>query len=319
MNRRVKIITIFVLGLLVFSLYFSAFSQAVLVSDQLVLKAGSNVKGKYLFSNTTVSDLEIAELILKVDRIFTDNATTFSFVQITTTLEVVAGQENPIGLENITLFSYTSIIFEHNRTTLLPAARLYMSNSTYSLEVSVLYLDGIDEMQDFNNANVTYEGSSYIFKDVDPLDPIYGDLFFAVLLAAMVNVDMLNSQLYTPYAINPSANSADTIHYDPTNGVVKGTATMLTSDGNSHDAIHVEYANTFTFGFDDVDEVDAYYETKTGLLIRSIEKDTASDAHFEFVASEIDIQAGLLPFPFLGVVIGIIAIGLTAIFIRKRK
>jgi hypothetical protein len=101
--------------------------------------------------------------------------------------------------------------------------------------------------------------------------------------------------------------------------VVKGTATMLTSDEKSHEAIHVEYADTFTFSFDDVDEVDAFYESKSGLLIKSIETDTASDAHFEFSATEINIKASLIPFPFFGVIIGLIAIGLSAVYIRKKR
>ena len=86
-----------------------------------------------------------------------------------------------------------------------------------------------------------------------------------------------------------------------------------------YDAIHVEYEDTFTYSFDDVDEIDVYYETKTGLLIRSIETDTGSDSQFEFTATEININASLIPFPFAGVIVGLVAIGLTAIYIRKKK
>ena len=96
--------------------------------------------------------------------------------------------------------------------------------------------------------------------------------------------------------------------------------TVITSNGVSYDTIHVKYDDTFTFALDDLDEVDVYYEAKTGLLIRSIEKDTASDSQLEFLPSEVKIaRAGLIPFPITGIIVGFVAIGLIAVFIRKKK
>ncbi|NPD88855.1 MAG: hypothetical protein HGN29_09020 [Asgard group archaeon] len=318
MNKRVKISTVFILGLLIASMNFSAFSQAVVVSNQLSLKADSYVKGKYLYSNTSVFDLELADITINIDKIFDDVGTTFTFVQITTTMEVATGQENPLGLEDITTFSYTSLIFEHNRTTFLPAARILASNASFSLEISVIYLDTIGEMMEQNNTKITIDGSSYIFGDVDSLSPIYIDVLYYLLFFIYFNDDLLDYHKYTPFAINPDANVGDTIRYVPTNGLVEAEGSLLTN-GNSYDILHVRYDNTFAFLMDDVDEIEVYYESKTGLLIRSIEKDTSSDSQFELSPYEIEIKASSIPFPFFGAIISLVAIGITIVFLRKKK
>lgn len=319
MKRKIKLFTLFILGLIIASIYFSAYSQAVVASDQLSLKADSYVKGKYLFSNTTVFDLELADITLNIDKIFDDVGTTFTYVQLTATVEIAIGQENFMGWEDMTTVSYTSLIFEHNRTTFLPAARLYASNSSFSFEVSVVHLDTIEEMMEMNNTKITIDGTSYILGDVDPLNPIYAEVLYYYLIFVFYNAVILDYHNFTPFAINPSANVGDTIRYIPTNGLVESEGSLLTSEGNSHNILYVKYDDTFTFLTDDVDEVDAYYESKTGLLIRSIEKDTSSSSQFEFSPYEIDIKASLIPFPFIGVIIGMIAIGLTTVLIRKKK
>ncbi|MCG3217146.1 MAG: hypothetical protein KAS63_10490 [Candidatus Heimdallarchaeota archaeon] len=95
---------------------------------------------------------------------------------------------------------------------------------------------------------------------------------------------------------------------------------VTASDGNSYDTIHVKYDDSFVLGFDDVDEVDVFYDAQTGLILRSIEKDTASNSQVEFLPSEVVIKrAGLIPFPFTGVIVSFVTIGLIAVFIRKRK
>ncbi|MCK5409666.1 MAG: hypothetical protein KAJ30_05320, partial [Candidatus Heimdallarchaeota archaeon] len=119
--------------------------------------------------------------------------------------------------------------------------------------------------------------------------------------------------------INTVANVADTVHFTPSNGVVDELEPITTSQGDAYDCINVEYVNTATFGLDDVGEVDCHYEQKTGLLIRSIEKDTAASTQMEFQPIEVVIKTSFLPFPFVGVIVSIIAIGLVVVVSRKRK
>jgi hypothetical protein len=130
---------------------------------------------------------------------------------------------------------------------------------------------------------------------------------------------MYDYHAYTPYAINPDANVGDEIHYQPSNGDVDSDGTLSVSSGNNYDILKVIYGDSFTFLVDDVDEVDAFYEKRTGLLIRSIEKDTSSGSQFEFSPYEVVIKASLIPFPFLGVIIGIIVIGISFIFRKQKK
>ncbi|MHA1347556.1 MAG: hypothetical protein ACTSO3_14240, partial [Candidatus Heimdallarchaeaceae archaeon] len=57
MNRINNSFTIFIVGLLVASFYFSALTQGALLSDQLEVTKGSYVHGKFLFTNSTHNDV----------------------------------------------------------------------------------------------------------------------------------------------------------------------------------------------------------------------------------------------------------------------
>ncbi len=320
MNRKIKSFTILLLGLLVASMFFSALTQGAVLSDQLIVTEGSYVRGKFLYTNTTHNDVLMAYITLSVDDIWNDSYSLLNMVNFKVLYEFQADGENPLGADDLTTMEMTAVVFEHNRTTFLPAASLVMSNDTWEMSADVLYLGKTDAMMDFNKANITVDGVSYIWEDMDGSEDYYMDYFGMVFSMALMNAFLLVYNSYTPYAINPHGNVADTVSFEPSNGVVDEFEPITTSGGDAYDCVNVEYINTATFGFDDVGEVDVHYEQKSGLLIRSLEKDTSGDTQMEFQPIEVVIKsAGFLPFPIVGVIVSFVAIGLVVVISRKRK
>ena len=83
---------------------------------------------------------------------------------------------------------------------------------------------------------------------------------------------------------------------------------------------NVQDSTAVVVGFDDVGEVEVYYDAKTGFVLRSIEKDTASNSQFEFVPQEIKIvKSGLLPFLFLEVLVAVAVFSIVLIVYKRRK
>jgi len=320
MNRKVKSFTILITGLLVASICFSALSQGDLLSDQLIVTEGSYVKGKYLYTNSTHNDVLMAYMTLSVDEIWNDTNTLLNLVNFKVLYEFQADGENPLGADDMTIMEITAAVFEHNRTTFLPAATLMMRNATWEASADILYLKDTAGMMDFDKANITIDGVSYLWEDMDGSETNYMDYFGMIFSFAIINAVLLSYNAYTPYAINPHGNVADTVSFEPTNGVVDEFEPITTSQGDAYDCMNVEYVSTATFGLDDVGEVDTHYELKTGLLIRSLEKDTAAGTQMEFQPIEVVIKSAFfLPFPFVGVIVSFVAIGLVVVLARKRK
>ncbi|MCG3224359.1 MAG: hypothetical protein H7647_07830 [Candidatus Heimdallarchaeota archaeon] len=320
MNRKVKSFTILITGLLVASICFSALSQGALLSDQLIVTEGSYVKGKYLYTNSTHNDVLMAYMTLSVDEIWNDTNTLLNLVNFKVLYEFQADGENPLGADDMTIMEITASVFEHNRTTFLPAATLMMRNATWEASVDIFYLKDTAGMMDFNKANITIDGVSYLWEDMDGSETNYSDYFGMIFSFAIINAVLLSYNAYTPYAVNPHGNVADTVSFEPSNGVVDEFEPITTTQGDAYDCMNVEYINTATFGLDDVGEVDTHYELKTGLLIRSLEKDTSGSTQMEFQPIEVVIKSAFfLPFPFVGVLVSFVAIGLVVVLARKRK
>lgn len=320
MNRKVKSFTTLILGLLVASICFSALTQGALLSDQLIVTEGSYVKGKFLYTNSTHNDVLMAYVTLSVDEIWNDTNTLLNLVNFKVLYEFQADGENPLGADDMTIMEITAAVFEHNRTTFLPMATLMMRNATWEASVDILYLGDTSAMMDLNKANITIDGVSYLWENMDGSETNYIDYVAMILLFALINAGLLSYNAYTPYAVNPHGNVADTVSFEPTNGVVDEFEPITTSQGDAYDCMNVEYVSTATFGLDDVGEVDTHYELKTGLLIRSLEKDTSGSSQMEFQPIEVVIKSAFfLPFPFVGVIVSFVAIGLVVVLARKRK
>jgi hypothetical protein len=325
MNRKRMFLTIFIMGFLVSSILVSDLSKAIVASDKLVLEVGNSVEGKLLYTNASVSD-ELANYpSLIVEDIFTLTDVSLEVIQIKYDIAVPATGTDPLDMGEITDFEMTQLILKDNRTTLLPAARLYLGNSTDNYEMTLLGVTTYDELTDFNRTKITFaNGSSYIWEDYygASIATEIGGLMFIFML---LNLGFAIQWTYTLLAISPTANVGDNINYYNTYtddfdlGEVIDKPAVTTTDGDSFDTIHVHYVNTSVFGFWDAPDVHAYYEASTGLLIRIVEKDGVEQ--YEFVPGTVDIGGGIgfTPYSTIGIIVSILSAGILVLYIRRKK
>jgi hypothetical protein len=320
MNRRIKIITILVLVTLVSAINFSALTKAVTISDQLELAVGSNVTGELFYTNSSVTDHLVAYPTITVEDVITATDVTFEFYKIKLAYEI---SDKEFFGDELTQIEMTHIVFKHNRTTLLAAARLFMGNASFSVELTVLHLDSVAEWKNMNNTKITFHnGTSYRFGDLDYTSPGYSEIIGYMLGYAIMNLGLSLIWERTLIGINPNANVGDKVNFLDSDSSTSALADIIetteitTSAGKTIDTIHVEYAYTSLFGWDDY-ECDAFYETKTGLLVRIIE--TSPTDTYEFLPKEVKNIPGLIAFPMYGIAIGFIAISLIYIFTRRMR
>ena len=321
MNKKARIMTILLLGLFVTSIYFSASTKAVVASDQLELAVDSYVEGKLLYTNTTVTDHLLYYPTITVEEVINATDVNLEFYKIKVAYEII--DEEYMGSGGFNQMEMTHLVFKHNRTTLLGAARLFMGNATFSVELTVLHLDTVTEWTDLDNTKITFNnGTTYIYGDMGPTDFGYLEILGYMLGYAIMNFGLSILWVRTLIGINPNVNVGDKINFFDTNsatatlGDVTEIDEITTTGGKSVETIQVYFEYNSLFGWDDY-QCDAFYETKTGLLVRIIETDGTET--FEFVPEEVSIKAGLIPFPFVGIIVGFVAIGLVAIFARRKK
>ncbi|MHA2309739.1 MAG: hypothetical protein ACXABJ_10710 [Candidatus Heimdallarchaeaceae archaeon] len=325
MNRKKIFLTIFIMGFLVSSIIASDLSKAIIVSDKLVLDVGNSVEGKLLYTNASVTDYLVSYPSLIVEDIFTLTDVSLEVIQIKYDLEIPTSGVDPLDIGDITDFEMTQLILKDNRTTILPAARLYFGNSTDNYEISVLGYTTAAEIYNFNNTKITFaNGSSYIWGDYADSASIFDELGGLMFVYLLLNFGFGEFWTYSLLGISPTANVGDTVNYYNTDtstldlGDVIDKPAVTTSDGDSYDTIHVLYEYNTVFGFWDAPEVHAYYEASTGLLIRLIEKDGTQQ--YEFVPGTVNIGGiGFTPYSSLGIIVSLVSVGILVLYIRKRK
>lgn len=325
MKKKELFYFVFLVSVLLTSVYFTDTAKSLTASDQLELKAGSYVDGKVYYSNSTVTDEPIYRVHIGVEKIINATDVGLNVVLFNYTVYVAEGEENDF-LEEFTKLEMDALVFEHNRTTILPAARLVLANDTFSVEISLIEGETLEYWSDINNTKVTFNnGTSYKVGEMEPGDFGYTEIAMWLLVYALYNALLFMYQMRTLFAISPTANIDDRINYYDMSAFQDALAPVVDkpqitdANGKTHDTIHVKYENTAIVSFDTT-TVDAYYETKTGLLIRSVE--TVGSEIYEFVPSDVVIKKGILgliPFPFVDVALGFMAIGLLTLYLKKRK
>ncbi|MCE7741965.1 MAG: hypothetical protein GOP50_05860 [Candidatus Heimdallarchaeota archaeon] len=328
MNKTNKFLTIILLGFLVGSLVNSALTYGAVASDSLVLTKGDYTKGQYLYSNTTVNNLLLAYIDVEVVDRFIPGSSAYEFVAIQVTIDFI---EDFLDFEPYDYLQYTSLIFAHNRTTFLPTAQLKFANATYSEEGNLLHETDINELTNLDNTNVTLGDFSAIYGDLDIADPHYAAVDNFMFSFAMFNAIMFMYFPFTILAISPTANDGDTISFEATEGLCHGNQTIYDTNLDTHNSIHVEYHTTFVFIFDDLDNVNVFYHETSGLILRSVEMDTASNANYEFRPTDINCAQDVvsptptddnnrtLPFPYLSVAIALTILSIVSYSYRKKK
>ncbi|NPD88856.1 MAG: hypothetical protein HGN29_09025 [Asgard group archaeon] len=325
MNRKNVFLGIFIMGFLVSSIIAADLSKAIVTSDKLELKVGNSVEGKLLYTNASVTDELMSYPSLIVEDIFTLTDVSLDVVQIKYELEIPATGTDPLDMGEIDDFEMTQLILADNRTTILPAARLYFGNTTDNYEISLLDYTTADDLFNFNNTKITFaNGSSYIWGDYADTVSLADELGGLMFIYLLLNFGLAELWTYTLLGISPTANVGDNINYYNADansldlGEVIDKPAVTTSDGDSYDTIHVKYEYNSVFSFWDAPEVHAYYEASTGLLIRMIEKDGIEQ--YEFVPGTVNIGGiGFTPYSTLGIIVSLVTVGILVLYIRKRK
>ena len=323
MNQHTKYLATFLLALLITSTYLTDRAKALVASDQLQLKVGSYVEGAVYYSNSTVSDELLYNLRITIEKIV--NATDVNKNVVFFNYSMSFSEYNPdFGIETPTTFEWTSLVFEHNRTTILPAARMYLANSTFSIEISLLEGNSIEDWTNLNNSIITFgNGTSYRYDNMSPDDFGYTEICTWMVIFAFLNFALFIYNKWIMYAISPTVNIGDKINYYNLDsdkddyGTVIDKPSIKDTNGNQHPAIHVKYAYTGIVALDEMAEVNAYYDEKTGLLIRSIETDGTET--YEFAPAVVKIKTGLLPLPFASLILGLMTAALVTVVIRRKR
>jgi len=318
MKKRL-FVTFFVLGFFISSIFISDLSQGLIAPDELKLTKGSYVKGNYLYTNDTHTDVLIWKNEVIVEDIFKPRDSPYNLIQLKVSYNYSEDVEFSF-FEAMTTVEWTQLIFEHNRTTLLFAGRIFLSNSTWSLEISTLYLDTIAGLTNESNVKITYiNGTSYIIGEVDPLDPRYPELESTADYWKTFNQDIKSLFPWTIFAISPKAEIDNEINFKDNPGKVVDKPSINVST-EPYDTIHVAYNDSFTFSFEMLDEVEVYYEATTGLLLSSYENQPGYNLTLRFVPYEINIKTsnavvGIV----VGVVLGVAAISAIIVYFKKKK
>jgi len=320
MNKR-AILSLFILLSLVSSIFFGDYAKGLVAPDQLEVNVGNSVEGTVYYTNSTVTDQVLYDVSLSVVKIIKPTDSTHNVIQFRYSFITRTGNIPDMDYGKA---EFDSLVFEHNRTTLLPAARIYLENSTFSVEISIIQGNSIKDWDNINNTVITFgNGTTYRYGDMSKGDFGYEEIGMWIFVFLLLNVALYPYQIFTLYAISPQANSGDRINYYNTYtknndvGTVVDKPSIQDANGNQHPTIHVKYAYTTIITLEPMPEVNAYYDEETGFLLRSIETDGTET--YEFVPSSIKTNTGLLPFPIVSLSISLLAIGLIAVAFRRKR
>ncbi|MCE7742891.1 MAG: hypothetical protein GOP50_10590 [Candidatus Heimdallarchaeota archaeon] len=322
MNRTSKFLTLIVMGVLVTSILFSDLSKAVIVSDQLTLVAESYVDGKILYTNTTHTDLLIGYSTILVEKIFTPTDIPDEMVLIKYSWDAAVGQNVPITFyEDQQEMDFTYLVFYDNRTTVFMGIMKF-ADATESVEVNAMQGNTLEGFLEVNNTVITYgNGTSYVYGDVQPADPVYDEIQNLMFGFYLIGYGLgAGEYAWTPFGISPLANVNDDVHYSTGLGKVIDKPAVITTTGDSYDAIHVEYYDTSLYGFWDAPEMHCFYEASTGILLKVYETDGTET--WDFLPGHVVLEPPTTtptPYSLVGIVTGLVVIGLITVYIRRRK
>jgi hypothetical protein len=295
MNRKAQVLTLIISITLIATLYITVPTYAIIASNQLELIKGSYVEGRLFYSNSTVNNLLVSYPKISVEGNIEPFDISHQLIKVRYRVDFIPGVFNPLGNPYHDFIELTHVIFQHNRTTLLPAAKFATGNSTHYYEASVLEYNSVADMLNENNTKLTLNSTSYYWRDVTPTHPYYfelNDLMFTYFIVNFMNIR--DYYKWTLLGISPTANVTDQINYVNTNTKTDALATVVaktqisTLSGPIINATHVNYDYTSVFGWWDNPNVDAYYEEETGLLVQMKESDGVIE--YEFLPTTVYIE-----------------------------
>ncbi|UJG44014.1 MAG: hypothetical protein K9W46_02250 [Candidatus Heimdallarchaeum endolithica] len=315
-----KYFSFFIIAIFIASILNSVSILAETAPDELELKEGTYVKGRYY---TDADNETISTITLSVTKIW----------NITNSLDVIAIEqkmEYPSGSTDIFFGStystiiMTELVWKHNRTVIYPAAKLKLVNSSDTIEATILDNPDYESMMDVDNLKVVLkDGTSYRIGEIDNSNPDYSKVIGMAFAWAIINAMLIIGYTYTWLAISPDTEDTQTVNYRNGTASVEDISSF-TVGGKKYSTVHLQQSKKkVTSGIfsNYFNEVDAYYETKTGFLIKWKEKDYDTDELYIFEPSEIEIKASLIgniDFSIYGALVAFAVLSF-AVVARKKK
>lgn len=221
----------------------------------------------------------------------------------------------------------TSLIVKDNRTVYLPFVSYYVETIDYNITIFLNYTTDLNMTED--DLMVTYNGTTYIFNDIDPGALIYANVSYWFMTWAIGNAFELDLMPLTKYAISPQATIGQEIEFGNYTGEVMGFKEYYISETEYFEVIEVYHNETVVnidiFGTDDpytIGETTLLYEKNTGIVLHWLEYNSSADKYYYYNATEV---IGLNPIvipefavPFI-VAISSILIAIPILIVRRKK
>ena len=228
---------------------------------------------------------------------------------------------------NVTREILKSIIVIDNRTLIMPVFHYIVLTTEYNITIFVDIQDDLNITDE--DLKVTYNGTTYIYDDVNESTPGYDIINWWMLSFALGNMYLLQFMPLTPYAISPLATVGQEIEYGYYNGTVTGYTEYYISETEYFEAIEVHHEEVQvdidilgTINSETIGERTLLYEKNTGIILHWLEYNSSADKYYFFNSTEVVGLSPLIVVPeFSGISLAIVSSIMVAIAILlvKRK
>ncbi len=203
-----------------------------------------------------------------VDRIWHDSFFDIDFVEFS--MEIIFDPPYDPDL-HVVRESITSLIVKNNRTQIVIALH-FIETLEYNITVFFDYTDDLNMTED--DLKVNFNGTTYIYDEIDPGMLYYDVISYWVLSFFLGNMLWQGMFPFIKYAISPQATIGEEIQYGPYNGSVVGFKDYFISETEYFEAIEVHHNETIVLvnilGTDSpftVGETTLLYEKNTGIIL----------------------------------------------------
>lgn len=314
MKHYKKIIT----SILVFSLFSSLNVRSEIAPNLLELVEGTTIIGESFQSD------EFVYWNMSVDRLWHDSF--FDLDVIDFTWDVIHNPPyHPVS--NVTREIITQLIVQENRTLLIPVTYYYVETTDYNL--TIFFDISVDLNITDDDLKVIYDGTTYIYDEIDPGESFYNIVGFWLVSFAFGNAIYLEYMPFTPYAISPQVTIGQEILYGQYNGTVVGFTEYYISETEYFEAIEVYHDEVIItaniLGSDQewgIGNRTLFYEKNTGIVLHYLEYNSSTDTYYYYNTTD---TIGISPIqvvpefsiPLLAILSSMFII--LPILLRKRK
>ena len=245
-------------------------------SNQLDLTVGTIVMGDIDHSGVQGTNN------FTVDRIWHDSFYDMDFVEFTIDMMY----EPPWDPDtNRTREIITFILVNDNRTLMIPIGYYFVETVDYNITVFIDYTDDLNMTQE--DLRVIYNGTTYVYDDIDPGESFYDLVSFWVFIWAMGSVLFQQIMPLFRYAISPQATTGQEIDYGFFTGTVVGFTEYYISETEYFEAIEVHHDPVPIDGVNDYGESTLLYEKNTGIILHWLEYNATTDTYGYYNATNV--------------------------------